>query len=87
MDDNLVDGDLLLRDAHHLFFDTSGGKQLVDNDLFALALAMSAAEGLHVIVGVKVGVVKNDRVRGCQVDTETTSARGNQKAENGRIGG
>ena len=61
---------------------TEGPNQYsISSYLLLLTDTMGSGEGLDIVVGIPIGVIDNDGIGSGQVDTQTTSAGGQQEHE------
>lgn len=72
---------LLQRAGTNPLFDGAAREKAVDADLFGLAETMGTVFGLLVHGGIPIRVVEDDAVCGCEVETETTRASGEEEEE------
>ena len=81
LDDKLVEPQLLRCPLQHALLNTTFRNEAEDVDLLGLTDTMSTVHGLQIRLRVPITIVQDDYVGGGQVDTETTSARGEQEDE------
>lgn len=74
---------------HHLFLghlrdsllDRVPRYEAVNHDLVLLADTMRSRESLDVVVRIPIGVVDNDSVSGCKIDSQATGTSGQKEDE------